>query len=64
MLVNRGENEVTSRKLTRYAFAAAYLDTSILLFKLIKVKVLPVRAVTAYLDSIDAAPFVLNLDTR
>jgi hypothetical protein len=64
MLINKGENKVTSRKLTRYDFAAAYLDTSVLLFKLVKGKILLVRAVTAYLESIDVAPFVLNLDTR
>jgi hypothetical protein len=46
-------------KLTRYDFAAACLDTSILLFlKPIKGEVLPVRDVTAYLESIDATPFL------
>ena len=64
MLVNRSENKVTSHKLTRYDFSATYLDTSILFIKLIKGKILPVSAVAAYLESIDAAPFVLNLVTR
>jgi hypothetical protein len=47
-----------------YDFAAAYLDTSVLMFKLIKGKVLRVRAVTAHLESMDAAPFFLNLGAR
>jgi len=61
MLVDFCENKVTLRKLTRYDFAAACLDTSVLLFlKPIKGEVLLLRAVTAYLESIDATPFVLN----
>jgi hypothetical protein len=64
MLVDRGGNKVTSRKLTRYDFAAAYLDKSVLLIKLVKGQVLPVRAVKAYLESIDTAPLCLNLHTR
>jgi hypothetical protein len=34
MLVERSENKVTSFKLTKYDFAAAYLDTSVLLLLL------------------------------
>jgi hypothetical protein len=34
MLVDRGEKKVTSFKLTKYDFAAAYLDISVLLLLL------------------------------
>jgi hypothetical protein len=34
ILVDRGENKVTSFKLAKYNFAAAYLDTSVLLLLL------------------------------
>jgi len=34
MLVERGENKVTSFKLAKYDFAAAYLDTLVLLYLL------------------------------